>query len=884
VPANDRRAQFRNLAIAILAPFLLALLWMPLPRAHAAPSLQVLTATPIVLASSTTTRVQFRLTNDTAASITYALTTTSSPTGITATFPEGQTQVVPGNQSRDFSIDFTAPAFGGSFTVTVQASGSGSTLSQAVQFTVTGPTVTPTISATGPLGLAPVTQTVTANQGQTVTANLTLTNNTGARRTFRFSATSVPVGVRVRFPINDISVASGGTFQFPVLVEVTTSSGTGQNYGTIQIRAVAVEDPTSFSADAFLFLNVTATTVTPQPGCPEATPAPGGDRGGALLILVDVEQRYGICRQGEEDWFKFAALGGKVYTLDILQMDLGLDLSLELYDEDGVRLTSNDDFFARTPPPAPTPPRDIRPRIQSWRAPDNGIYYVRVRDAANIGGGNRSYIFIINSESYGPTPPTVTEICRDLFEEDGLPEEAKLITSNEIQPRRVLCPTGDADWVRFFGKTGKTYYLYTDTRNYANNPDFNNQTQAGADTTIFLMDRDGQTLLDFNDDIEGSLDSQIRFVPQVDGFYFLQIKNTGDIGNQFIRYDLVLEQCVPDTECGRAPQPVVVPPAGGGTGGGSGGGSAPTAAPTNTTVVFDTTQTPSPTTTATVQAFAAQGDAQPAPLIDGELRGFADTTFEQVWQRNDRIVAEGRATRGWLWGPRTLMARAETYAQAAGGMRQVQYFDKGRMEINNPGGDRSARWFVTSGLLVMELVTGRAQIGDNEYTQRGAAQVPVAGDGDDGGAPTYASFGVVAMQSAPNRVGQAPRETIDRAGQVGTYGGPQRPETRIAHYVPESGHNVPAVFWEFLNAQGTVYEGGRAQRGLLIDWLFTLGYPVSEPYWTRVKVGGVERDVLVQLYQRRVLTYMPDNPRGWRVEMGNVGRHYYRWRYGAELP
>jgi hypothetical protein len=69
-----------------------------------------------------------------------------------------------------------------------------------------------------------------------------------------------------------------------------------------------------------------------------------------------------------------------------------------------------------------------------------------------------------------------------------------------------------------------------------------------------------------------------------------------------------------------------------------------------------------------------------------------------------------------------------------------------------------------------------------------------------------------------------------------------------------------------------------------VDWVFTLGYPISEPYWTRIKVGGVDRDVLVQPFQRRVLTYSPDNPSGWQVEMGNVGRHYYLWRYGEALP
>src|SRR5207302_953615 len=32
------------------------------------------------------------------------------------------------------------------------------------------------------------------------------------------------------------------------------------------------------------------------------------------------------------------------------------------------------------------------------------------------------------------------------------------------------------------------------------------------------------------------------------------------------------------------------------------------------------------------------------------------------------------------------------------------------------------------------------------------------------------------------------------------------------------------------------------------------------------------------------LTYTPDNPAGWQVEAGNVGLHYYEWRYGTERP
>ncbi len=39
--------------------------------------------------------------------------------------------------------------------------------------------------------------------------------------------------------------------------------------------------------------------------------------------------------------------------------------------------------------------------------------------------------------------------------------------------------------------------------------------------------------------------------------------------------------------------------------------------------------------------------------------------------------------------------------------------------------------------------------------------------------------------------------------------------------------------------------------------------------------------MLVQAFERRLLTFVPGNSAGWQVEAGNVGRHYYEWRYGA---
>ena len=39
--------------------------------------------------------------------------------------------------------------------------------------------------------------------------------------------------------------------------------------------------------------------------------------------------------------------------------------------------------------------------------------------------------------------------------------------------------------------------------------------------------------------------------------------------------------------------------------------------------------------------------------------------------------------------------------------------------------------------------------------------------------------------------------------------------------------------------------------------------------------------MLIQAFERRVLTYMPGNPPAFQVEMGNVGAHYRDWRYGG---
>lgn len=741
------------------------------------------------------------------------------------------------------------------------------------------------------------------NAGTSVNFNFTLFNfSTCSPSTFRISV-SASGSEAPTFP-QSITVPAGGSAGFQVRIPIPSDAVPGSTINAAVNATCANESSIGDSENASVVVTVngqlpTATaspTVSPTGTATSGpTPTPGPvcrdsfeDNNSLSLakeIRPDVPQTHAICPAGDEDFMFFGGVAGKVHTIDVAAMSEGLDLSLSLYDAAGNLLAFNDDF------PRDNNAGDIKPRIQSWRVPANGTYYIKVRDNAGRGGTNLTYTVELQSESYGPTPTLVAELCSDLFEPDGVPEEASLLVVREVQPDHKFCPSGDADWVRFFAKAGQPYTLRVTSG------------VPGSDPVMILVDRDGATIIDFNDDSGGTLDPQIQFTATVDGFYYAQLKNVGDIGNQFIRYTLSFE---PSGVSGTQPTTTATSP-----------GAQPTTTTTTetattttgtaTTTTATTTGTPgtvTPTSTIAPIIDPSTGNPYPAPIqtakvaetltaiagdsslsgvkgapafVNGPTKDFVDPALKSVWSRTDQVVAARQVDRSWMWGPSGLMARIEVYNQSNGGARQVEYFDKARMEITDWQRDRNNPWFVTNGLLVRELIDGQLQIGDSEFLKRSPAAINVAGDDDDANGPTYASFSKHTGRVA-SRVGQFATETLRRDGSTGSFG--ERPEAKLAMYVPETGHNIPQVFWDFLNARGPVGDGSRTD--LLVDWTFAMGYPVSEAYWTKVKVGGVEKDVLVQAFQRRVLTYTPTNPDGWKVEMGNVGRHYYVWRYGKQ--
>ncbi|MDQ3704911.1 MAG: hypothetical protein M3437_06770 [Chloroflexota bacterium] len=264
---------------------------------------------------------------------------------------------------------------------------------------------------------------------------------------------------------------------------------------------------------------------------------------------------------------------------------------------------------------------------------------------------------------------------------------------------------------------------------------------------------------------------------------------------------------------------------------------------------------------------------------------FADPAFQRVWERTDAPVANGSTRRSFYWGPAPISgALQEEYVQGPGGKHLVQYFDKGRMEINNPNGNRADPFYVTPGRLTLELMSGYVQLGNDKSVFRYPANIPVAGDTDDNTAPTYASSGFIS--SVVDRYGE------DKTGQVviavhtrnegfGENRGFQQYNVKNAHFEPVTRHNIPDVFWSFLNAQGPIMLNGRQVQARLSDpYFYATGYPITEPFWSYVKINGRRgTEVLIQLYERRVLTYVPSAPEGFKVQMGNIGQHYYDWRY-----
>lgn len=228
----------------------------------------------------------------------------------------------------------------------------------------------------------------------------------------------------------------------------------------------------------------------------------------------------------------------------------------------------------------------------------------------------------------------------------------------------------------------------------------------------------------------------------------------------------------------------------------------------------------------------------------------------------------GDAGRALLWGDGPIASLVEPFTGAPGNRRQVEYYERGRMEI---AGEQGA---VTEGALVRELATGVVQQGTDSWVEDTPAAIAILPG--DTPSPTYADFAADVTREAVDRALTGDTVVDEWMAPGGeTRSAPPPASVTTSRYVSETGHNIASVFASWLDGQpfGALDAAG------------AVGDPISEPWWVArgdTDTGGDAGAVLVQLFERRVLIYAPRAAGTERVTLAASGRHYYRWRYGDD--
>src|SRR4051812_10817650 len=132
---------------------------------------------------------------------------------------------------------------------------------------------------------------------------------------------------------------------------------------------------------------------------------------------------------------------------------------------------------------------------------------------------------------------------------------------------------------------------------------------------------------------------------------------------------------------------------------------------------------------------------------------------------------------------------------------------------------------VTNGLLATEIIKGQIQTGDATFQPQAPPAIPIAGDPDNAG-PTYAglaSRGAALLQPAPSAPGATVLTIVGTNGAVTTTDAAvPDPAVTVGGFDDATGHNVARAFVDYRNKAG----------------LATIGFAITEPFRTNVKVGG----------------------------------------------
>ena len=280
---------------------------------------------------------------------------------------------------------------------------------------------------------------------------------------------------------------------------------------------------------------------------------------------------------------------------------------------------------------------------------------------------------------------------------------------------------------------------------------------------------------------------------------------------------------------------------------------------------------------------ALKGAAQPEAAVVLTRTGVPiDPAIAAIWTATDGPVASDQVERDWMWGPDVISTSVEYTADSPDSVRRMVYFDKGRLDILDLSASPDGDWFVTGALLVTQMLAGQIPFADDAIVYKTPPSIPVAGDLDQPNPLTYATLAPLASVNgwaigtedvpglvAEARIGQPVHALASGDGTV-IDGSVTDSSIVVADYDTITGHNVAAPFADWV-----------ARQPFPAAWL--IGRPVTEPYWHDTLLDGESMRVLVQAFERRILTWTPGQPEGWEVESNNAGLHYRAWR-GLSQP
>ncbi len=313
----------------------------------------------------------------------------------------------------------------------------------------------------------------------------------------------------------------------PTNTPTPTLTNTPTNTATPCPSANCTSTPTSTNT------RTTTPTLTTTPVCEDAYES-DNNLSQAKELLPGIDQIHTLCKgrggSKDYDWVQFGAVAGKRYTVLTKDLTNPVDTIITLHGADGSIIAQNDDFQASS-----------LASMIVYTFTASATYYLEVTDSRSNGGLGYSYTLSLVPEGLaatatpnGSATPTPGP-CHDTYEPDGLPETAQIILIGTAQhpstQNRSFCPSGDADWARFYARAGKVYSIST------------SNLGIGVDSYMYIFTSDVKTILAQNDDggdPANPLASRIDFYPQKDDWYLIQVKNAGDIGGSEQTYDLSL--------------------------------------------------------------------------------------------------------------------------------------------------------------------------------------------------------------------------------------------------------------------------------------------------------------------------------------------------------